>query len=251
MPNKERDEFMHDCISKCMADGKDQKQAIAICFSKWDKKQGIQSFQQKVNLQSFQVHELSEQEILEKIPKEVLNKIKEKDQHPFFQVYSICHPGKSKPKMLDTEKQEPIHWTTKAVQSLKNIVLKGIKFFGPHNKDNSTENRESYGEVVANYEKEINGKLNHLVIGYFPDRGKVLDKDIVSQESIWNIVKKAGELVADSVEKITGIAMANSKNESPAFEGAQRLGILQCYKSDENKIREVIQKQDDYFRSKL
>jgi hypothetical protein len=226
--NDAKTEFMHDCISKCMGDGKDQKQAIAICFSKWEKQQGIQSFQRKVNLQSFRV-QLSQEEIMSNIDNETLNKIKEKDQHPYFKVFSICHPGTSKPKLLDAEKQEPITWTTKAVQSLKNIVLKGIKFFNGHNKDSSTDNREYFGEVVGNFEKEIKGKLNHLVVGYFPDKSKVSDKDIVSQESIWNLVKKAGKVLADSVEKVTGIAMGNSQNGSPAFSGAKALGEVQCF----------------------
>ena len=37
MPN-EKDKFISECISQCMKDGTKQDQAIAICYSKWEKK---------------------------------------------------------------------------------------------------------------------------------------------------------------------------------------------------------------------
>ena len=214
-------------VIKCFST-KEEAEAMhkAILVSQSKKK--TQSFQRNIKLQSFQLQEFTEQEILNLIPRDTLEEIKKKDEHPFFQVYSICHPGISKPKLLDTKDQRPVKWTSKAVQSLKNMVLKGIKFFNLHNKDNSINNREDYGEIIYNFEKEINGKPNHCVIGYFPDKSKVIDKDIVSQESIWNIIDNGVDLIAESIEKITGIAMGSSNNSSPAFEGAKRLGTLQC-----------------------
>lgn len=186
----------------------------------------IQSF---VNLQGFQANDFTEQQILEMIPKETLNKIKEKDAHPFFQVYSICHPGVSTPKVLNAE-NKPITWVTKAVQSIKNLVLKGVKLFSGHNKDNSTDNREVIGEVVHDFQQEINGDLHHLVITYHNPkvRNEAKQYDICSQEAVWNLIETAKGYLAGKIEKLTGIALGKSDNEAPAFAGAQRRGMVQA-----------------------
>jgi hypothetical protein len=162
------------------------------------------------------------------IDNDTITKIKATDPHPFFQAYSICHEGTSQPSILgDTAR--PIHWTRAAVQSIKNIILKGIKFFKGHNADNSTENRESLGEIVANTERELDGKLHHIAIGYFPNKEKVSDSDICSQEANWNLFEQAGHWFAGTIDKLTGIALSNSKVDKPAFADAKRLGMVQAF----------------------
>jgi hypothetical protein len=193
----------------------------------------IQTFQKEVTLILYKIQAFNQNEILAMIDNETLNKIKQTDPHPFFQVYSICHDGVSNPKLLGDTDNKPISWSRRAVQSLKNIVLKGIKFFRGHNADNSVENRDPIGEIVANKEIEIDGKLNHIAIAYHrPEVVKeVKEYDICSQEGIWNFIESAGSLLADSVERITGIALGNSKTESPAFSGAKRLGMVQAFET--------------------
>jgi hypothetical protein len=192
----------------------------------------VQTFKKEVTLILYKIQAFSQNEILSMIDSETLNKIKQTDPHPFFQVYSICHDGVSNPKLLGGN-DKPITWSRRAVQSIKNIVLKGIKFFRGHNADNSTNDRDPIGEIVANKEIEIAGKLNHIAISYH--RPEVVDEvkgyDICSQEGIWNFLESAGSLLADSVEKITGIALADSEMESPAFSGAKRLGMVQAYET--------------------
>jgi len=171
---------------------------------------------------------LSSSEIMALIDNDTITKIKATDPHPFFQAYSICHEGTSRPSILgDTAR--PIHWTRAAVQSIKNIILKGIKFFKGHNADNSTENRESLGEIVASTEREINGKLHHIAVGYFPNKEKVSDSDICSQEANWNLFEQAGHWFAGTIDKLTGIALSNSKVDKPAFADAKRLGMVQAF----------------------
>lgn len=171
---------------------------------------------------------LTSSEIMALIDPETISRIKATDPHPFFQAYSICHEGTSQPTILgDTAR--PIHWTRAAVQSIKKIVLKGVKFFKGHNEDNSTDKREALGEIVANSEREIDGKLHHIAIGYFPDKSKVSDSDICSQEANWNLFENAGKWFADTIEKMTGIALSNSKVDKPAFADARRLGMVQAF----------------------
>jgi hypothetical protein len=184
------------------------------------------------------IQALSEQEIFNLVPNDILNELKKRDAHPFLQAYIICHEGISNPKILgDTSR--PIHWTRQAVQSIKDIVLKGVKFFTGHNKDNSTENREALGEIIYDTQKEIDGNLSHIVVGYFPDKNKVLDKDICSQESEWNFIELAGNWIADKVHKLTGIALASSKDSLPAFQNAKRLGMVQALEDDKGKEKKM------------
>jgi len=192
---------------------------------KWILKEITQSF---LNLICERIQSFSQNELIDLIPKDTLAEIKQKNDHPYFAAYSICHEGESTPKIIG-EGFKPILWTRRAVQSLKRFVLKGIKFFLGHNDDNSTNNRQSVGEVVADAQKEINGKLHHIVVGYFPNKQIVANKDICSQEGNWNLFEMAKRLVADSVDKITGIALGSSDNNSPAFAEAKRLGMVQAF----------------------
>lgn len=209
----------------------------------------IQSFQENVFLNCIKIQAFSNNEILEMIPPDTLVDIKLQDKHPYFQVYSLCHEGISNPKLLGQTKQRPILWTRKAIQSIKNIVLKGIKLFKGHNKDNSVENREAFGEVIHDFQKEIKGKLHHLVVTYHKPEHKNIAKDlnIISQEGIWNFLESAKGIIADSVETITGIAGGNSEYQMPAFSEAKRLGFVQAFEGPKDKGANM----SDYQAKKL
>lgn len=186
--------------------------------------------QQFVTLVCSRIQAFTDSEILALVPAETLKAIKEKDPHPFFQAYSICHEGVSMPRLIgDTAK--PIHWTKKAVQSIKNVIKNGVKFFLGHNEDNSTTGRRELGEVVHSFEKEIDGALHHVVISYHsPDvREEVKKYDICSQEAEWSFFDVAGNLIADAMDKMTGIALQSSSVAEPAFSGARRLGLVQAF----------------------
>jgi hypothetical protein len=163
---------------------------------------------------------------------DILNKIKKKDSHPFFQMYSLCHEGVSTPRIIG-EKAQPITWPKKAIQSIKNIITKGIKLFKGHNKDNSTKGRKEIGEVIHSFEKEMDGKLHHVIITYHDpiQRKEAKNYDIISQEADWNFFESAEQLIADTIIKLTGVAMGNSANEKPAFSEAKRLGFIQAFEN--------------------
>lgn len=203
---------------------------------KWIK---VQAFQKRTIL-AFTEMKLSQEEILKNIPDEDLQKIKSVNPHPYFRAYSIAHEGTFSPMILG-EGYKKITWTRKAIQSLKNIVIKGIKFFKGHNEDNSTVNRESFGTVVNNFEKEIDGKIHHIVIGYFQDKSSVVNDDIISMEADWKFINNAGRWIADKIEGITGIALGNSETEKPAFTKAQVLGTVQANLERETKMEITFQ----------
>ena len=173
---------------------------------------------------------MSQEAILKLLPSETLAEIKAKDEHPFFQVYSVAHEGISKPLVLGEGYQE-ISWPRKAVQSIKNVIKKGLQFFLGHNDDNSTTNRKPLGEVVHTFEQELNGKLHQMVISYHPPevREQVKDLDVCSMEAYWKIIEYAGNYISDGIREITGIALGKSLEDTPAFSGAKRLGMVQAF----------------------
>lgn len=205
-------------------------------------KESVKAFNVRLLLKN--IHSFNQDKIIELIPQNVYDKIIEKDPHPFFAVYSICHEGVSSPVILN-EGPKKIAWPRKAIQSIKNLYIKGVRLFKGHNKDSSHSGRKVIGRVIHSFEKEIEGKLHHIVITYHPPkyRNEVKDLDVCSQESEWNFFDYAGQLVAESIEKLTGIALANSKEQIPAFAEAKRLGYIQAFdsfgKNASNRIGET------------
>lgn len=177
---------------------------------------------------------LTADEIRAAVPPEVMAEIKEKDSAPLLQAYSIAQEGMSKPKILGKE-TAPIRWTRKAIKSVGTAITKGLQFFKGHNKDNSTDDRPSLGEVVGKITKEIGGRLRQIVIGYFPDKDATADCDVCSIEA--DVVLQSDDsnnLVAQAISKLTGIALANSEDEIPAFPGAMRVGKIQAFEDPED-----------------
>jgi hypothetical protein len=219
-----------------------------ISFSTFEAAAKTQAFQDPVNVIIYcqQIQAFTQSEIIKMIPAETLARIKMYDEHPFFQAYVLCHEGTSTPKILG-EESKPITWTRKAIQSIKNIITKGVRFFMGHNEDSSTDNRRVLGEVVSDTQKEIDGKLSHVVIAYHPKavRDEVKKYDICSQEAAWNLIETAKGLIANNINKLTGIALQSSENDIPAFAGAKRLGMVQAFNDKKSNLSGELKKMPE------
>lgn len=194
-------------------------------------KKEIQSFKRSFKLQCYAVT-ISAQEILANIPINTLSEIKENNPHPYFRAYSIMHEGTARPRVIGEKESLPTLWTRKVIQSAKNIIKRGVQFFVGHNADNSTRGRRSIGEVVGNFQKMINDKLHNIAIGYFPDRIEA-DK--------YNVCSIEGGVIAQDfqdyslireIKNISGIALAHSSYERPAFPGAVYMAAVQAFDDD-------------------
>lgn len=179
------------------------------------------------------LHALASVDPLDFVAPADLALLKAKDPHPYLQAYSFCHEGVAHPTVLG-EKAKPITWLRQAVETIRRVVVKGVKFFLGHNEDSSTDGREALGEVVGSGERELDGKLHHIVVGYFPDKARVQALDICSQESDWDLIPGPLGYVADKLIKLTGIALSSSKTDRPAFPGAVRLGAVQAFAYKDN-----------------
>lgn len=179
----------------------------------------------KIQVQAIN-QKLSSEEIKSLVPPQTLKRIEGKG---VLQAYTLAHEGVSHPRVIGEGKQS-ITWPAKIIQALAKAVKAGTKFFLNHGETNSHEGRKPLGEIVASTLKNIAGKVSNVVIGWFPDKEKVNDLDVVSMEAnVYtdekNIVQQLGEL--------TGIAMASSNTESPAFPGAVKLAAVQCFEEKE------------------
>ena len=125
------------------------------------------------------------------------------------------------------------------IHRLTQKIKQGTKFFIDHGKDSNSHNgRKEVGTVLASMVKEINGKLSSVIIGHFPNVESVKEMDAVSMEAGISVSEDDTSLV-DDVNEVTGIALANSDINSPAFPGALRLSSIQCFENtDENKTLE-------------
>ena len=110
-------------------------------------------------------------------------------------------------------------------------IKEGTKFFLGHGDNtNAHEGRQSVGEVLSSFVKEIGGRLSHIIIGHFPDENKVRDMDVCSMEA--DVYTDTDNIVGD-INEISGIALGSSDVENPAFPGALRLGTVQCFDEGE------------------
>jgi len=167
--------------------------------------------------------------ILSKLPKEILEKIKETDEHPFLQMYSLCHEGDATVYLM-SESPQTVAGPKRAIQSIQNIVTKGVKLFKGHNADNSAEGRKVVGEIVYSFNEEIEGKLHHIMITYHAPqvREEAAKLNSCSQEADWHILSNAGKSIAESIEKLTGVSMNVYNRKKPAFAKAVKLAMVQA-----------------------
>lgn len=188
----------------------------------------IQSMEREIKLQCYRI-QLSPQEIKSNIPINIMADIKEKDQHPYFRAYSVMHEGIASPRVIGENNALPTKWTRKVIQASKNILKRGVQFFIGHNSDNSTNGRQSIGEVVATFQKLIGEKLHNIAIGYFPDRLEADKYNICSIEG--NILAQdyPDYSIVKDIKNISGIALGNASYGKPAFPGAIYLGAIQAF----------------------
>jgi len=112
------------------------------------------------------------------------------------------------------------------IRRIAEKIKEGTKFFLGHGETNAQEGRESVGEILTSFVKEVGGRLSHIIIGHFPNEEKVKEMDICSMEAD---IYTDDENVVGDVNEISGIALASSDTENPAFPGALRLGTVQCF----------------------
>lgn len=169
-------------------------------------------------------------EIRAMIPDDVLRRIKRDDPDPLFKAFVVGHPGTAFPKEVGRG-EVVVKWIQSAIRSLADVLKQGIKVFHGHNADSSHEGRTAIGEVVGKTLKDIKGRLSAIAAMYIYPMFKNLTLDVASIEADITVDPQSSDTYkAVGVKEITGIALGDSSNETPAFSGAKIIGELQAFR---------------------
>lgn len=139
-------------------------------------------------------------------------------------------------------------WPRAVIRRLAEKIKTGTKFFvGHRDETNAHDGRESVGEVLVSFVKEIAGKLANVIIGHFPSKEQVDPYDACSMEAD---VHTDDDNVVGDINDVSGIALGNTDRESPAFPGALRLSTVQCFGKENTKPEEGEKKMPTFAEIK-
>jgi len=168
-------------------------------------------------------------EISDMVPEDVLRRIKRDDPDPLIKAFVVGHPGTAYPKEVG-KGSVIIKWIQSAIRSLVDVLKRGTKVFHGHNADSSHEGRTSIGEVVGKALKDIKGQMSAIAAIYIYPMFNHLALDVASIEADVTVDPQSSDTFkAVGVREITGIALGDSSNETPAFSGAKLIGQLQAF----------------------
>jgi len=177
----------------------------------------------KVSVQA-SVVEIDAREVMESLPAEARARVAGKRAV----VYAIGENGTSRPRVIGEDgakRSAVLTWPKSTIRRLAEAVKSGTKLFERHGKDNSHEGRKPLGEVIGTFTREIGDKLQAVAVTVLSEDRP--DLDVCSVEADADI--DAGSGLVGDVDDVSAIALSSSKVDSPAFAGAQRLAVLQCF----------------------
>lgn len=175
------------------------------------------------------LHAMAEGEILSMLNHGEYLRIKAFDRKPLFRAYVVGHEGTFSPTAVGIGKIVT-QWFEGAVRKLRDQIRLGTKLFLGHADTNVHDNRESVGEIVGTALKTIKDKLSVVAIAYIRPEFRDIKLDIASIEADVELSVDEEKGVYDAeVRDITGIALGDSSEESPAFAGATLIGEMQGF----------------------
>lgn len=178
---------------------------------------------------------MASNEIRDMIPEDTLRRIKNDDPDPLFKAFVVGHPGTAYPKEVG-KGSVVLKWIQSAIRSLVDVLKRGTKVFHGHNADSSHEGRTSIGEVVGKALKDIKGQMSAIAAVYIYPMFNHLELDVASIEADVTVDPQSPDTFkAVGVKEITGIALGDSSNETPAFSGAKLIGQLQAFRDQSSQ----------------
>lgn len=167
-------------------------------------------------------------EIMNIIPHEIYQEIKERDPTPVFRAYVIGHEGEATGKQVGAGTIIK-NWFSSAIRKIVDKLQFGIKVFHGHNIDSSHEGRVPIGEIVGKTISKIKDKLSAIAITYIYPEYKNLPLDVASFEANINIDPSRDSIEAIDVGDVTGLALGSSVVEKPGFADATLLSQIQAF----------------------
>lgn len=177
---------------------------------------------------------MAQTEILSMVSQSELERIRKKDSQPEIRVYSIGHEGEAELGIVG-ENSHLLRMLKGAVRMLYRALKVGTAVFHGHAETNKHGGREKIGEVVGGKLKEIKGRLNTLAAIYlYPGQAaKQGTLDVASIEADVVFSGHGSHVHIERIPRVTGIALASSKEEMPGFPGATLLGAVRAFRESQ------------------
>ena len=179
---------------------------------------------------SCQLQQMPESEVLEMIPAEIVQRIRLKDAHPEFRVFSLGHEGEANANVLG-HGMKILKYAKDIIVQMFNRIKYGLLTFNRHDPNtNAHTNREVVGEVVGKTLKTIQDKLHTLAAVYIRPEFRGHDLDIASIEGDFEAEEgQDGTMGVVNLSQITGIALSNHTIDTPGMPGATLQAALQMF----------------------
>ena len=175
---------------------------------------------------SAKLQQMASSEIINIIPNDIYEEIKQRDPHPLFQAYVVGHEGEATGEIVGMG-TKVLNWFSSAINKIWKKLIYGTKIFHGHNVDSSHEGRQSIGEVVGKAIKTIKERVNAIAIMYIYPEYRDLPLNVASIEVDMDI-NPDGSVHDVNVGDITGIALGNSAVDKPGFADAGLLSQIQA-----------------------
>jgi hypothetical protein len=180
-------------------------------------------------------------DIIEKnIDPSELAEIKKKDAHPLFELYRIVHTGISKTNFVGLG-VKVLKWFSETIKKIHEKIKIGTDvFYGHVQNTNSHEGRDVIGRIVGKILEVIGDKVDSYGIVYRLPQFRDIKTDIASYEGKQALphMDNEGEVIPspDDIGDVTGLALAKSENDSPAFKRASFQFAVQNLVEKEEKM---------------
>ena len=175
-----------------------------------------------------QLREMAADEIAGMIPADTLARIRMSDPNPVFRAFVVGHEGEARGNMVGIGNIVK-RWYKDAVEKLHERISAGLQLFSGHAETNSQEGRTAIGQVVGKRLMRIGDRLSAVVACYINPSFRHLPFDVASIEAEVTMDRDGRGLKIAEVDKVTGIALGNSRVNVPGFAGATLLGELQAF----------------------
>ena len=187
-----------------------------------------------------QFQQMPESEVLDMIPAETIQRIRVKDPHPEFRVFSLGHEGEANANVLGMG-MKVLRYAKELIVQMFHKIRFGLPVFNRHDPNtNSHVNREVVGEVVGKAPKIIQGIQHMLAAVYIKPEYRANNLDIASIEGDFEAEEaEDGTMGVVNLSQITGIALSNHAVDTPGMPGATLQAALQMFTQKYGRVQQM------------
>jgi hypothetical protein len=186
--------------------------------------------------------------VMSRIPSEVYEAIKAKDDNPTFVMLNIGYEGEStgmlyKTAMLKEKLQRWYRqiWPLKAIKSLVGVLRDSVGELPVYDKHQTSDQaRFRIGTLLSAAGEKIKDKLSAVGIAYISNKNAAerihkgeLNSCSIEAICMFKLTDNSNKYVVDSVTDVMGIALCDSSVNPPGFKEANILAVVAAMAKDD------------------